>query len=1270
MYLTRCLFVSSFVPRLWRRHLAAHRCIGARRYRFSRFATAAMTMTTATTTTNTPTKPSKRTRSPYELVHFRRSRFVAHLNELRRRNALPVGAELDAPASLERALTDAGDAHEARVIARILAAVAQLDDSPVASIPLHAPDRYEQTRTAIESGVPAIIQAALTDGFFGGYADLLVRDSCNPYLTAVSRDTANPLAYSVFEVKLSSIARIDFALQTAVYTDLLERAGARCEHAFLCLGGSDEAIRPLDVTVLSFLRERTLREFRHFLDNFNVLTPIPDVDGPIHAMRPWSEFAQQQLDNFDSLLTIAGIRRKQARFIQDRLGLYTLTGFSRCPPHAIHWAVKGTGVASESLFKLQDQAKLQNETVKRDGHIAYRVLDSTNVAYGLNQIAPREPTDVYFDIEGYPLFEQSGGLEYLLGVTEEDSGEFRSWWAHSREEEERSFIALIDYLYAKVDGRIYHYGNYEIAALRRVSARATTVQGREAGRRLEVMISARRFVDVYKCVRNGLRVGERSYSIKTVEKLVGVSREEDDLADAQSSVGMYHEWRIGRDEQMSEPKEIDELVLRTHQLSMQVDINNNNGSQKLLNDIQEYNKRDCESLRSVVAWLREQAQAKGITYTGLPEFRNDEDDDDVQDKGDELYLKEACGRGELEKEADALAIRRCDELTAEFLSGGSGSSSGGENVKPTKEMQIMAHLLQFYSREKAPARFRFMDRVTKAYCNDVDAMWEDHECISTSKLIGAEMLDSGAFVYEFGYDNEQPLSMKKGSSVAIVIGGASNRPDDKAPQMIADFGTVSEMTELSVVVRAKEEVPLRSDDFVVLVRSDELVLCPAPMRANLLASAEEISETGQCRNVLVSNFIARRQPFGGNEIDVLELENALQSLKYHTVVIQGPPGSGKTTFSAALICSLLKAGKSVAVSSNSHAAIDNLLARCVSRGVDPNIVAKVGARSESLRNIRAAPNIGRMPKNTQLVGATVYGLARAEPERFDLLFVDEASQVSMANYAVMARCARAGVLVGDQQQLEMPVQGAHPDMVKKSCLAHMAGEGAVIDSKRGVFLDTSFRLQPAICEFVSKHFYDGALRSHDGCHKNSLDLDKAEIGLVSKGKGIVFVPVEDEPHSPGGSKVSPTECTVVRNVVDELLGLRCTVRGKQRVISEKDILVVSAFNAQVQALKGALSVEGANGVRVGTVDRFQGQEAPVVIVSICTAVVDIDAVDENNRGLEFSITANRLNVAISRASCLAIIVGDPKATSEAHVESLESARSFALYDALAEYGAS
>ena len=1216
-------------------------------------------MSTTATTTTTSTKPNKRTRSPYELVHFRRSRFVAHLNELRRRNALPPGVALDAPASLERALTDAGDAHEERVVARILAAVAQLDDSPVVSIPLHAPDRYEQTRAAIENRAPAIVQAALTDGFFGGYADLLVRDSCNPYLTPISRNAAKPLAYSVFEVKLSSVARIDYALQTAVYADLLARAGARCEHAFLCLGGSEEAVRPLDVTALSFLLERTYREFRDFIDNFDLQAPILDVDGPIHAMRPWSEFAQRKLDNLDSLLTIAGIRRKQARFIQDRLGLYTLTGFSRCPPSAIHWAVKNTSVASESLFKLQDQAKLQFATVKGNGNIAYRVLDPKNVAYGLNQIAPVESNDVYFDIEGYPLYEESGGLEYLLGLVEEDTGHFRSWWAHSREEEERAFIGLIDYLYARTDGRVYHYGNYEIAALRRVAARATTVQGREAGRRLEVMISARRFVDVYKCVRNGLRVGERSYSIKTVEKLVGVSREDDDLADAQSSVGMYHEWRLGRNQVMAEPDEMHELVARTHDLSLEAD---EEEQQKLLDGIHEYNKRDCRSLRSVVGWLRMQAQTNNILYTGLPEFRSD-DEEDVEDKGDELYLKEACGRNEYDKYEDGLAIRRCDELTAEFLSGRSNFS--GEKGKPTKEAQIMAHLLQFYAREKAPARFRFMDRVTKAYCNDCEAMWEDHECVSTSKLVGAVMTGSGAFMYEFAFDTEQPLSLKKGSSVAIVIGGASSQPDYGAQQMIADFATVTELSENSVVVRAKEEASLLPDDFVALVRSDELVLCAAPMRANLLASAEEIFETGTCENELVSNFITRREPFGGQEIDISQLEDALHDLENDTVVIQGPPGSGKTTFSAALISSLLNAGKSVAVSSNSHAAIDNLLSRCVSRGVDPNTVAKVG-RNESLRHIRVAPNIGRLPRSAQLVGATVYALARAEVEQFDFLFVDEASQVSMANYAVMARCARAGVLVGDQQQLEMPVQGAHPNMVKRSCLAHMAGEGAVIDPARGVFLDTSFRLQPEICKFVSKHFYDGALQSHNSCSDNTLILDEAEVRLVPKGKGIVFVPVDDEPHSPG-SKMSPAECTVVRNVVDELLGLRCTLRGKQRVIEEKDILIVSAFNAQVQALKGALA-DGVSGVRVGTVDRFQGQEAPVVIVSICTAAMDIDEVDENSRGLEFSTAANRLNVAISRASCLAVVVGDPDATSEAHVENLETVRSFALYDALTDYG--
>ncbi len=399
----------------------------------------------------------------------------------------------------------------------------------------------------------------------------------------------------------------------------------------------------------------------------------------------------------------------------------------------------------------------------------------------------------------------------------------------------------------------------------------------------------------------------------------------------------------------------------------------------------------------------------------------------------------------------------------------------------------------------------------------------------------------------------------------------------------------------------------------------------------------------------------------------------------------------------------------MAVSSNSHAAIDNLLGRVISLGINPQTVCKIGPRTDALRTARFSGSIAKIQVGAKceehaaagsspsvvkkkrgsnrklpvvLVGATVYGMARAsDVETFDFLFVDEASQVPMANFVAMAPCAKTAVLVGDQQQLEMPIQGAHSELVQKSCLSHLVGDGvSIVSPARGVFLDTSFRMQPDICQFISTHFYDGALRSHESCANNKIHIPSASVSsgarepLLRTGGGIVFLASDAEmcgqPSKSGmmeeSSKHNKGEARIVAQAIQELLGAECTVNGESRRISESDILVVCPFNAQVQTLQNSVP----SGVRVGTVDRFQGQEAPVVIISTCAvpigyeeAVVSTAEVaglgtnpEGSSRNLQFTTNPNRINVAISRASCLAVVVGHSEATRRAPVHSLEDAR--------------
>ncbi len=790
-------------------------------------------------TASTSSRP--RTRSPYELIHFRRSRYVAHLNELRRRNALPPGAERDSPSALEQALASEGNKHELRIIQQFVDLIAPTtSQSPVTEyIPLHSADRYFRTEKAIGNRVPVIQQAALTDGFYGGYADLLILDSLNPCLSPDARRAAHPASYSVFEIKLASTNRVDYALQCAIYSkmlsQLLQKFGApTCRHAYLCLGNSSDSIKSLDVNALSYLLQRTHQDYVDFLNNFRISGPLPEIDGPLTALRPWAEYAQQQLDATDSLLNIANIRRSQARFIAAELRTPTVTSFANLPSSQISSAIPPRSSSGKILRQLHIQAQLQLETSRNpNSSIAYRVLKPEDgyTTYGLNRVAPRCSSDVYFDIEGYPLFE-GGGLEYLFGCTSEEDGLFHSWWAHSRLEEENAFIRLIDWLWSRAiavpgneEMRIYHYGIYEISAMRRIAARTTSVAGKEAGRRLERLIGAGSFVDIYKVVKSGLMVGERSYSIKKVEKLVGVSRGGDDLADAQSSVAMYHQWRSDKD---FESADENGLVTRAQALSI------DNDSARLLREISTYNQQDCDSLRQVVMWLRTEARKNGIQYQPLPRMEeasavlstSDGDDEGVtsyEKKHYHLVTKsenppEACGRTDADRAEDGQAIRKADDISAFLL----GSGVGGENLtffqdvakraRPASpELQSMAHLLHFHAKESSPARYRFMDRVTKAFCLDLPELMNDHECLASLKLVSFNSEGRGS-AYEYKFDPAQGTSIKRGSSVAVVIGNPVSVPSTTGSAeprngYIADFMQVSSVDKNrgNVIVKSNKK---------------------------------------------------------------------------------------------------------------------------------------------------------------------------------------------------------------------------------------------------------------------------------------------------------------------------------------------------------------------------------------------------------------------------------------------------------------------------------
>jgi superfamily I DNA and/or RNA helicase len=300
--------------------------------------------------------------------------------------------------------------------------------------------------------------------------------------------------------------------------------------------------------------------------------------------------------------------------------------------------------------------------------------------------------------------------------------------------------------------------------------------------------------------------------------------------------------------------------------------------------------------------------------------------------------------------------------------------------------------------------------------------------------------------------------------------------------------------------------------------------------------------------------------------------------------------------------------------------------------------------------IRSIDNAAPLWEYAHILGGTAFFFARPEREQtLDWLFVDEAGQVGLANMVAMGRCARNIVLVGDPRQLPQVIQGAHPEPANLSCLEWMLGEHATIPPDRGIFLPVSRRMHPDVCKFISQQVYEGRL-------DNSFDTAIQAVGGTSFPRaGSFWVPVVHE----GNAQSAAEEIAAIHKAIDELLSGSWTDKyAETRALSPNDIIVVAPYNAQVNALQDALPT----GIRIGTVDKFQGQEAPICLVSMTAS-----SVEETPRGMDFLFSLNRINVAVSRAKGLALVFGSPR-LREAKCNTVEQMRLVNTLCALPEFG--
>ena len=829
-------------------------------------------------------------------------------------------------------------------------------------------------------------------------------------------------------------------------------------------------------------------------------------------------------------------------------------------------------IGTATFDRLRAQARLQVEQ-RRSGELRYELL-TPEEGSGFAHLPQPSAGDVFFDMEGDPFFDE--GLEYLFGVVLLEAGEpqFRAFWATDRSGEKQAFEQFIDFVIERLE-RSPDLHVYHYAPYEATAIKR--LMGLHATREEEVdrLLRGRVLVDLLPVVRQSLRVGQPNYSIKSIEAFY-MGKRDTEVAEGGDSIVAF------------------ERFLETSE-------------EALLESIERYNEDDCRSTHLLREWLLARRKEAIETF------------------GQEIPWRSPAApenpNPELQAELDALVAA----LTA-------GVPDAAEERDGDQHARwLMAQLLDYHRREAKPAWWAFFERLEA----DEEQLTEvDTEALGEITVANIEPTQlpppSRSLLHTLRFP---PQEHKVGPGDFVD-------PATKRGVTVKSIDNLARTLRISRGAnRAVEPLPralIPGEPYKTRVQQAALRRLAGDIVSRGLGAEDRYSALREILSRDFPNVVARRR---GETLQAgkFELEDAKQlaeGLNDSYLFIQGPPGSGKTYTGAHLILHLIEQGHRVGVAGGNHAAIHNLLTE-VDEYAPPGKpfagLKKCGADGsnsyESERGlIENSKEIADFAGGGyDLVAGTAWLFCREEmDETLDYLFCDEAGQISLADALAMGTCARNVILLGDPQQLAQVSQAVHPPGAGVSVLDHLLGEHTTIPSERGLFIDETRRMHPDVCRFISRAIYEDRLDSFADCANQRIEAP----GRLT-GTGIRYVPVVHE----GNTRESPEEARSIAGLIDALLrGQYFQTDGTSGPLAPEDIMVVAPYNAQVRCLREHL----AKGVKVGTVDKFQGQEAAVCFFSMATS-----SGEEIPRNLEFLFSRNRLNVAISRARCLAVLVCNP-----------------------------
>ena len=977
-------------------------------------------------------------------------------------------------------------------------------------------------------------------------------------------------SYQVLDAKLARETRAGTILQLCLYSHMVrEIQGVLPEHMHVVMPGDGlplETFRVQDFLAYHRLVQRRLEVAVEGAADGCVTypDPVPQCD-----ICRWWPVCDQRRHEDDHLCLVAGISKLQINELRS-WGVDTLTSLAEVPLPLDRRPSRG---AQETYVRIREQARVQLEG-RRARSPVHELLPAAD-GQGFCRLPEPSAGDIFLDIESDP-FVGTCGLEYLLGWTMGPSGgpEYHYHWAFSPAGEKVAFEAFIDMVVERrkrfPDLHIYHFAPYEPAALKRLMGRHATREDE-----LDRLLRAELFVDLYAVTRQAVRASVERYSLKDLEVFYGFER--------------------------SIPLREASLHLRAFDRALEL------GKPDALPDetrlaIEAYNRDDCISTMCLRDWLEKRRSE--LVDTGHPISRPEPKREDPSEAVDERQQR-------VQKLYDRLA--------------GDISPDPSDRDSEQQAHWLLANMLDWHRREQKASWWEYF-----RLCGLPDEELAEEK----AALAGLEFVQRLGMLQRSVVDRyrfpPQESEIREGDSLRDGSGGhfgkveaidvAAGTIDIKKGPKIAVLHAASVFKHTIVSDGVKREALIRLGAWV----AENGVDAPGAYRAS-------------------RDLLMRRRPhpalhYAESDGPLTVARSWAIALDHSVLPIQGPPGAGKTYTGSHMVTALVRAGKKVGITALSHKVIRNLLNKVmdVAAGERTSVrcIQKVDERSDEPHPAivevqdNDSPLDALQSGEADVAAGTAWLWARPEYwEAVDVLVVDEAGQLSLADVLAVAQAAKSLVLLGDPQQLRQPQQGSHPEGTDVSALEHLLGEHETIPPERGLFLDQTHRLHPNVCAFTSELFYDGRLRSFPNLERQVLDGPTPFAGA-----GLWFVPVGHD----GNQSSSPEEVERVATLVARLIadGVHWTDReNERRPLRLADILIIAPYNAHVAALAARLPA----GARIGTVDKFQGQEAPVVICSLATS-----SPEDAPRGMDFLYSLNRLNVAVSRARTACILVANPR----------------------------